>query len=140
MKTTLATATFFAGLAATIGAARAGDLYVISRCAPISLLTGFIPEDPFAPSSPIFVDGKLVGQLRVCDALRTSVPPGKHNVRVKLAGKSDSGISSDAGMDVIADTDPIYVVMYNNNFTNADSLDPKSGREFLSNVRTARGK
>ncbi|MBY0562342.1 hypothetical protein [Hyphomicrobium sp.] len=140
MKTTLAAATFFAGFAMTIGAADAGDLYVISRCAPISLLTGFIPQDPFALSSPIYVDGKPVGELRVCDALRASVPPGKHNVRVKLMGKSDSGISSDAGMNVIADTEPIYIVMYNNNFTGADSVDPKSGRQFLSNVRTARGK
>ena len=140
MKTTLATATFFAGFAMTIGAANAGDIYVISRCAPISLLTGFIPQDPFASSSPIYVDGKHVGNLRICDALRTSVSPGKHNVRVKLAGMSDYGISSDAGMNVIADNEPIYIVMYNNNFTGAESVDPKSGRQFLANVRTARGK
>ncbi|RUP09237.1 hypothetical protein [Hyphomicrobium sp.] len=137
MKTTFA----IAGLATMLAhGAQAGELYIVSRCAPISLLTGFIAEDPFAPSSPIFVDGKRLGELRVCDALRTSVPPGKHNVRVKLAGKSDYGISSDAGMDVIAGTAPIYIVMYSNSFTGADAVDPQSGRQFLSDVRTARGK
>ena len=118
----------------------AGDIYVLSPCAPISLLTGFIPEDPFAPSSPIFIDGKPAGRLRVCDALRIRVGEGKHNLRVKLAGKSDTGIASDEGMAISVGASTKYVAMTGNHFGWANEVDTDTGRQMLSNARTARGK
>ncbi|CAA2138425.1 hypothetical protein [Hyphomicrobium sp. ghe19] len=125
------------GLATMIThSAQAGELYIISRCAPIQILTGW-KTDPFGSSSPVFVNGKLVGNLKICDALRTNVGAGNHNVRVKLAGKSDYGISSDAGMSVAAAAAPVYVVMTNNNFTSAYVVNSEEGRQHLANVRQA---
>ncbi|RUO99361.1 hypothetical protein [Hyphomicrobium sp.] len=132
----------FAVLAfATIGAlpAEAGELYIISRCAPIQVLTGF-KTDLFESSSPVFVDGKLVGNLKICDALRASVGAGNHNLRVKLAGKSDYGVSSDAGIRVPTGSGTVYVVMGDNSFTWADVVNGEDGRQFLANVRQANGK
>ncbi|MFT3731135.1 MAG: hypothetical protein QM780_06875 [Hyphomicrobium sp.] len=115
------------------------ELYVLSRCAPISVLTGFM-TDWTNSSSPIFVNGKKIGDLKICDAVHTSVAPGKQNVRVKLSGRSDYGISSDAGIDVNVGTATAYVVMYDNSFTGADLVDASEGQQLLANVRTAHSK
>ena len=116
--------------------AQAGELYIVSRCAPIQILTGW-KTDPFGSSSPVFVNGKLVGHLKICDALRTNVGAGNHNVRVKLAGKSDYGVSSDAGISVAAANNPVYVAMSNNDFTHAEVVSSEEGRQLLANVRQA---
>lgn len=136
MKTTFA----IAGLATMLAhTAQAGELYIISRCAPIQILTGW-KTDPFGLSSPVFVDGKLVGNLKICDALRTNVGAGNHNVRVKLAGKSDDGVSSDAGMNIAVGSRPVYVVMGDNSFVWAAVENEEDGRQFLANVRQANAK
>lgn len=136
MKTSFA----IAGLATMLAqSAHAGELYIVSRCAPIQILTG-LKTDLFGSSSPIFVDGKLIGNLKICDALRTQVGSGKHNVRVKLAGKSDSGVSSDAGMNIAVGNRPVYVVMGDNSFAWAAVANEEDGRQFLANVRQANAK
>jgi hypothetical protein len=119
--------------------AKAGELYIISRCAPIQVLTG-LKTDLFESSSPVFVDGKLVGNLKICDALRAPVGTGNHNVRVKLAGKSDYGVSSEAGIRVPTGNGAVYLVMGDNSFTWADVVNSEEGRQFLANVRQANGK
>ncbi len=133
MKTTFAIASLATMFAQS---AQAGELYIVSPCAPIQILTGW-KTDPFGSSSPVFVDGKLIGNLKICDALRAQVGSGQHNVRVKLAGKSDYGISSDAGISVAVANSPVYVAMTNNNFTSAYVVSSEEGQQLIANVRQA---
>lgn len=115
-----------------------GILHLISPCAPADVLGfGF---SGFQGSSPVFVNGRPVGELGVCDAKSFPLPPGTHNVRVKLAGMSDYGISSDAGIGVTVANGPVYLVMDDKSFASATIQSPERGRRFLDDVRTVKGK
>lgn len=109
-------------------------LHIIAPCAPIEVLTG-TRIGGLQGSSPVFVNGKRVGDLALCDVISVPLTAGKHNARVKLAGQSDYGISSDAGMAVSLGRGPTYLVMHSNNFTGASVVDAEKGRQFLSDVR-----
>ncbi len=137
MRLVLVSAAIFA-LGAFAPAKAESVLHLISPCAPADIL-GFGFSD-FKGSSPVFVDGKPMGELAVCDAKSFRLAPGKHNIRVKLAGKSDYGISSDAGMDVTLTAKSAYLVMTSDSFASASLVSEARGQDYLSGVRKAKGR
>jgi hypothetical protein len=130
----VACSTVIVGLFSSV--ANAGSLYIVSECAPIYVLAGI---GPISSSSPIFIDGKHAGNLRICDVVHKSVAPGNHNIRVELMGKSSFGISSEAGMNIPVGSGPTYVQMSDNYFWSARVVDPRIGQRLVSDIKAVRG-